>query len=50
MIRLAGVVSQKFVPMKLRLRAQASVANPRDSDDYRCGLRLALRTNPSISL
>jgi hypothetical protein len=46
----ASVVPQKFAPMKLRLRAQAGVANPRDSYDYRCGLRLALHTNPSISL
>jgi hypothetical protein len=35
--------------MKSRLRAQGGVANPRDSYGYRCGLRLALNANPSIS-
>ncbi|MBS0492367.1 MAG: hypothetical protein JSS31_00170 [Proteobacteria bacterium] len=36
--------------MKARLRTHGGVANPRDSYGYRCGLRLALGTNPSLSL
>jgi len=35
--------------MKARLRPHGGVANPRDSYGYRCGLRLALGANPSLS-
>ena len=35
--------------MKSRLRPHGCVANPRDTTGYRCGLRLALRANASIS-
>jgi len=45
-----GVVSHPYWRMKPRLRAQGGVANPRDSTGYRCGLRLALNANPSVSL
>jgi hypothetical protein len=36
--------------MKSRLSADGGVENPRDTCGYRCGLRLALDQNPSISL
>ena len=45
-----SVVSPPYWRMKPRLRAQGGVANPRDSTGYRCGLRLALSANPSVSL
>jgi hypothetical protein len=35
--------------MKARLRPDGNVANPRDTYGYRCGLRLALKPNPSLS-
>ena len=35
--------------MKARLRPHGGVANLRDSYGYRCGLRLVLGTNPSLS-
>ncbi|HQQ69318.1 MAG TPA: hypothetical protein PLL92_03260 [Alicycliphilus sp.] len=37
------------IDMKSRLCPPCCVANPRDSYGYRCGLRLASRTNASIS-
>ncbi len=36
--------------MKSRLSGHGGVANPRDTTRYRCGLRLALTRNASISL
>jgi hypothetical protein len=35
--------------MKPHLHTHGGVANPRDSTGYRCGLRLALGANPSVS-
>ncbi|MDF1485281.1 hypothetical protein PY257_08840 [Ramlibacter sp. H39-3-26] len=35
--------------IKPRLLTHGGVANPRDSYGYRCGLRLALRQNASLS-
>ena len=35
--------------MKTRLAGHGGVANPRDTSGYRCGLRLALTRNASIS-
>jgi hypothetical protein len=36
--------------MKLRPCPSCGVANPRDTARYRCGLRRACRTNPSMLL
>ncbi|WP_138927769.1 hypothetical protein [Verminephrobacter aporrectodeae] len=35
--------------MKLRLSRHGGVANPRDTYGYRCGLRLAMTRNASVS-
>ena len=35
--------------MKARIRTHGGVANPRHIYGYVCGLRLALRANPSLS-
>ncbi|WP_265285155.1 hypothetical protein [Verminephrobacter aporrectodeae] len=35
--------------MKLRLSRHGGVANPRDTSGYRCGLRLAMTRNASVS-
>jgi hypothetical protein len=40
----------KYAHMKSRLSGHGRVANPRDTTRYRCGLRLALTRNASISL
>jgi hypothetical protein len=45
----AGVLSRKYLNMKSRLSRHGGVANPRDTYGYRCGLRLALTRNASIS-
>ena len=49
-IMCASTATRKYRNMKARLRPHGGVANPRDSYGYRCGLRLALGANPSLSL
>jgi hypothetical protein len=44
-----STATRKYRNMKARLRPHGGVANPRDSYGYRCGLRLALGANPSLS-
>jgi hypothetical protein len=41
--------TQRFRNVKARLRPDGSVANPRNTFGYCCGLRLALGPNPSLS-
>ena len=48
-IMCASTATRKYRNMKARLRTHGGVANPRDSYGYRCGLRLALGANPSLS-
>ena len=48
-IMCASTATRKYRNMKARLRPHGGVANPRDSYGYRCGLRLALGANPSLS-
>ena len=48
-IMCASTATRKYRNMKARLRTHGGVANPRDSNGYRCGLRLALGANPSLS-
>jgi hypothetical protein len=44
-----STATRKFRNMKARLRPDGGVANPRNTARYCCGLRLALRPNPSLS-
>ena len=39
----------RFRNTKAHLRPDGGVANPRDAKRHRCGLRLALEPNPSLS-
>ncbi|HQS31783.1 MAG TPA: hypothetical protein PLR78_08395, partial [Polaromonas sp.] len=48
--RSTSTATRKYRNMKARLRTHGGVATLAKAHSLRCGLRLALSTNPSLSL